>query len=178
MSNQLSTAILDFEMLYNAIIAPTLQITTDLSAKRGDKLAYNDIAAMLALYAIVNELAQYAAGELELTTAWPELTGQTPGYASCAMILQHAELSPTEATQCLEAIETGYLQLCNNQVIGAHRVLLADTWQIIETSFPNAKNEFDSNLAQESVATILHDAAVQIITSIDIYEKTTEHRIQ
>lgn len=179
MPSDSTPAALPFDQLYRHIIAPCLQIITDLAAKRGDKLAYNDIAAMIALYTLVNESSELAAGEQAITAAWPELAGQTPGFASCAMILQHAELSASDAQDCLNAIETSYQQLCELQILGAHRVLLADAWQIIAQDIAQeAKNESSSNSAQEHVKAHLHDAAVQIITSIDIYEKTREHGIQ
>lgn len=159
-----------FDDIYHQIIAPTLQVITDLAAKRGDVMSYNDIAAMLALYTIVNEMSIMATDckDSELSTLWPDLQGATPGRLACTMILHNAKLDPAAAMSCLQAIESAYVQLYEQNILGAHRLLLSDALAELQglDSLDNAKSM--------DYREILKTAAVQIITSVDIYEKSQE----
>lgn len=171
--------------LYEDVIAPCLQLTTDLAAKRGDQLAYNDIASMISLYAIVNEIADLVIQndthdnpELTIFNYWPELSGQSPGDAACAMILQHAELTAADAAKCIHAIQTGYDQLCEKKIIGSHRIFIHDFWETLNFQEPLKTPLKSESNAQDTGKVLLHNAAVNLISCIDIYEKTTAYPVQ
>lgn len=147
---------------YHSIVAPALQVSAELAAARGDPDLYNDMASMLVLRGLIQTLGQCFLETHQGASDSLRKAIDAAADGACAMVLKRGELSATQLSECLWALQSATRQLANAQVFDQDQTRLHDAWDHLA-----AGNRKDA-IAQ------LKLAAGGMATAIDHWERARE----
>ena len=144
---------------YQLLIAPVLEIVTDIAAKRGDTECYNDMSAMLALFTVVTGLAHCYLEEWgQLGNASDSETVNRAPLAACLMVFQRAALEPAQCQDMLRGLSGAWRHLVKEGIIGGEFGLVQQAWR---------KQVEDDNTTAKIH---LRDACMAVVASVDAWE--------
>jgi len=126
MPDPLDPAFLD-PAVYHVVVGPALQVAAEVAAKRGDPTLHADMPAMLALIDLITRLADLYREHHTDNATNAAMLDSAP-TAACVMVLQEAGLEPHAIDQCLQALESAYAQIHEQDVITDIRPQVAMAW--------------------------------------------------
>lgn len=148
---------------YHRVVGPALRAAAETAARRGHRLLFDDMPAMLALVDMITRLV-----DLEHQNS-PDSVGDGRGKAvldeaaasACVMVFRKAELSEDDINGCLVALRAAYRQINEQSVIEEATPYIAMAWSHMEDG--------QRDPAHES----LIQASRYIIAAIEVWR---EHR--
>mgnify|MGYP000055665107 CR=1 FL=1 len=150
---------------YALLIAPVLEIVTEVAAKRGDPTCYNDMSAMLALFTVVTGLCRCYEEEWgQLGNASSSEVLNSAPLGACIMVFTQAEL-PAEAIQdMLRGLSGAWRHLVKEGVIGGEFPIIQQAWRkLVEQDSTTAKIH-------------LRDAVMAVVASVDEWESQQNYK--
>lgn len=149
---------------YQLLVAPVLQVVTEIAAKRGDKQCFNDLPAMVAMLSLGTSLSNFYWQEWgELGEASSEEAIQAAGLGACVMVLQNAELESQQINDMVLGLANGFRKLTMDSVIG-------EEVEIVEKAWRNMV-EGDMDAAREN----LKHAAMAVVIAVETWEERREN---
>ncbi len=144
---------------YQMIVAPSLKVTAELAARRGDPTLQADLPVMLALIYLVTGLAGYYREE------WADLSGgtneealQAAPMAACVMVLKQAGLDEAASNQCQKALQGAYQMTLDAELGWTAKGLIETAWRHI------------TNDKRDLALASLNSAAEQLVAAIEVWE--------
>lgn len=145
---------------YNILIAPVMEVVTEIAAKRGDPQCFNDLPAMVALLSLTTTLANNYWNEWgELGEASGEEAIAAAPISACVMVLQNAKLQQQQINDMALGLANGYQQLLIDKVIGAEIEISEQAWRLI------------SNQKIDEAKEQLKHAAMAVIIAVETWEE-------
>lgn len=144
---------------YAILVAPVLELVTEIAAKRGDPTCYNDMSAMLALFTVVTGLCRCYEeewGQLGHASS-SEVLNSAP-LGACTMIFTQAKLPENAIQDMLRGLSGAWRHLLKEGVIGGEFPLIKQAWR---------------KLAAEDLTTAkihMRDAIMAVVASVDDWE--------
>lgn len=142
---------------YHTVVGPSLQVTAELAAARGDPTLHADMPAMLALIDLVARLAHHWRETHGADQRQDEVLDGAPA-AACVMVLQEAGLGPDAIGQCLAALQAGYAQLAEHGVTEVATPLIDRAWEALQDE------------RRDAALTDLDQAARRIVSAIEAWQ--------
>ncbi len=148
---------------YQAVIGPSLHAVADVAAARGDPDLFNDLPSMLALMTLIRDLGDLyqhhwsAMGQLSASTIF-----DAAPLAACLVVLQEHELQKESIEPMIQALDTAYVMLREENLLGRERVDVQKAWDAF----------LDKNM--ELAHTHMKQAARTVTNIIDTWEVKKE----
>ncbi|ORU91493.1 MAG: hypothetical protein A6F72_02005 [Cycloclasticus sp. symbiont of Poecilosclerida sp. N] len=149
---------------YQIIVAPSLKVSAELAASRGDPKLFQDLPSMLSLIYLVSNLRDYYIEE------WVVLSGMSSEAAlakapeaACMMVLTEGNVGKSELAPMMDALSRSYQQVCAEGVCDNVDVDLRCAWESMK------KGEHEQFLAQ------LEQVAKRFVTALDDWEKKRDN---
>jgi len=145
---------------YQIIVAPSLKVSAELAASRGDPKLFQDLPSMLCLIYLVSSLKDFYIEE------WAVLSGMSSEEslsnapeAACMMVLTEGNVGKSELGPMMDALNRAYQQVSSDGVCDDADVDLRRAWECMK------KSEHEQFLAQ------LEQAAKKFVMALDVWEK-------
>ncbi|HIG80031.1 MAG TPA: hypothetical protein EYQ47_08690 [Cycloclasticus sp.] len=145
---------------YQMIVAPSLKVSAELAASRGDPKLFQDLPSMLCLMYLVSSLKDYYIDEWALVSGMSneESLHKAP-EAACMMVLTEGNVAKSELGSMISALNRAYQQVKAEDVCIAADVDLKSAWEAMK------KGEHEQFLVQ------LEQAAKKFVQSLNRWEK-------
>jgi hypothetical protein len=144
---------------YKLLVAPVLQVVTEIAAKRGDPQCFNDLPSMVAIMALSTGLS---------TGYWKEWGGlgeaseedavMSAPLGACVMVLQNAGLQAEKINDMVLGLANGFRQLVVDGVVGSEQEIVQGAWRQMVSG--------DMNAAREQ----LKHAAMAVVIAVETWE--------
>lgn len=145
---------------YQMIIAPSLKVSAELAASRGDPKLYKELASMLCLIHLVTSLRDLYVKEWGVMGAMSsEASLAGAPQAACAMVLAEGNVDQTTAGTMIEALGRAYQQVIDADLTKECDEGLLKAWSAMK----------EGN--NEQFLALVEQAAKKFAISVDGWEK-------
>lgn len=144
---------------YHLFVSPALQVAAEIAAARGDRDLYNDMASMLALMTVVQELAQRYLHAHAQDPGLPREAIEAAPASVCIMALRRGELETEAITDCIDALHAATHTLVEAGILGHEARQITPIWEHLQ------QGRRDEAIAR------LKFVMMNIITAIDEWER-------
>jgi len=142
------------------IVAPSLKVAAELAASRGDPKLFQDMACMLCLIHMVNELKRYYVDEWAVMSAMStEASLQSAPEAACMMVLTEGNVDKAELGPMISSLNRAYDMVIRSEVSEACDVDIKRAWEAMKT------NDYEQFMA------LLEQSAKKFVLALDGWEK-------
>jgi len=146
---------------YQMIVAPSLKVSAELAASRGDPKLYQDLPSMLCLMYLVNSLKDYYIDEWAVMSAMSsEVSLQKAPEAACMMVLTEGNVEKSQLGKMVDALNRAYQQVGDANITSEADVDIKTAWEAMKRS----------DHAQFLV--VLEQAAKKFVAALNSWEKT------
>lgn len=143
------------------IVAPSLKVSAELAATRGDPRLFQDLPSMLCLMHLVSALSALYQDEWAVIESMSsEESLRDAPAAACAMVLAEGGLEQAQAAPILSALRAAYRQIEEAGLTQAVNIDIHLAWRAMTES------RFEQFMA------LLEQAAKKLAGSIDAWEKS------
>ncbi len=145
---------------YQMIVGPSLKVTAELAASRGDPTLFKDLPCMLGLMHLVNQLKNYYIDEWAvLSGVSSETSLQKAPEAACMMVLTEGNVAKAELNMMISSLNRAYQQVLDAQIMEQADMDIKRAWEAIKTS------------QHEQFLALLEQAAKKFVIALDSWEK-------
>ncbi|MBL4783734.1 MAG: hypothetical protein JKX92_15985 [Porticoccaceae bacterium] len=146
---------------YQIIVGPSLKVSAELAASRGDPKLYQDLACMLCLMHLVSRLKDFYVDEWAVMSAMPneELLQKAPG-AVCIMVLMEGHPDKNQTGAMVESLTRAYQKVIDANIMADTDIEIQRAWQAIKES------------KHEQFLALLEQAAKKFVMVLDGWERT------
>ncbi|HET7650173.1 MAG TPA: hypothetical protein VFL15_05685 [Gammaproteobacteria bacterium] len=117
---------------YQLLAAVPLQAAAEVAAQRGDPQLFNDMAAMLALLAMVTTLTHaYLNRQPVFRERSPVSVLEAVPIAVCALVFSESNLEPREVQTCLRSLSSAYFQLLREGTLGPQDAYVEKAFEML-----------------------------------------------
>ena len=145
---------------YQMIVAPSLKVVAELAASRGDPKLFQDMACMLCLIHMVNELKRYYVDEWAVMSAMStEASLQSAPEAACMMVLTEGNVDKAELGPMISSLNRAYKLVTEADISEACNTDIKRAWEAMK------KNDYEQFMA------LLEQSAKKFVLALDGWEK-------
>jgi hypothetical protein len=145
---------------YQMVVAPSLKVSAELAASRGDPKLFQDLPSMLCLMYLVTSLKNFYIDEWAVLSAMSseESLGKSP-EAACMMVFTEANVGKDELGPMMSSLSRAYTMVIEGGVNENADVDLSLAWECMK------KSEHEQFFAH------LEQAAKKFVIAIDAWER-------
>jgi len=146
---------------YQMIVAPSLKVSAELAASRGDPTLFQDLPSMLCLTHLVSQLKDYYIDEWAVMSAMSSESSlhQAP-EAACMMVLAEGNVEKAQLPLMVDSISRAYQQVVAADILEDTNKLISRAWDAMK------ENDHTQFFA------LLEQAAKTFVTAIDRWERS------
>jgi len=146
---------------YQMIVAPSLKVSAELAASRGDPKLYQDLPSMLCLMYLVNSLKDYYIDEWAVMSAMSsEVSLQKAPEAACMMVLTEGNVEKSQLGKMVDALNRAYQQVGDANITSEADADIKTAWEAMKR---NDNAQF---------LLVLEQAAKKFVAALIRWEKT------
>ena len=148
---------------YQMIVAPSLKVTAELAASRGDPKLFQDLPSMLCLIHLVTSLRDYYIDEWAVMSAMSSKGSlQKAPEAACIMVLAEGHPDKNQIPSMIDSLSRAYQQVVDAQITTDVDKNIQRAWQAIKES------------KHEQFLALLEQAAKKFVVAFDGWERTRD----
>jgi hypothetical protein len=148
---------------YQMIVGPSLKVSAELAASRGDPKLYQDLGSMLCLMHLVSQLRSFYIDEWAVMSAMSSGSSlQSTPEAACVMVLTEGHPDKNQIAAMVGSLTRAYQQVIDANITVDADIEIKRAWQAIK------KSENEQFLA------LLEQAAKKFVVALDSWEKTRQ----
>tara|TARA_R110002074_G_scaffold81724_1_gene182967 strand:+ start:23337 stop:23846 length:510 start_codon:yes stop_codon:yes gene_type:complete len=145
---------------YQMIVAPSLKVSAELAASRGDPKLFQDLPSMLCLIHLISKLKEFYIDEWAVMSAMPsEGSLQKAHEAACIMVLSEANVAKGELAAMMSSLNRAYQQVVDAAITLESDQDIKRAWDAIK------KNQHEQFLV------LLEQAAKKFVLALDGWER-------
>lgn len=146
---------------YQMIIAPSLKVSAELAASRGDPKLYKELASMLCLMHLATSLRELYVNEWGVMGAMSsEASLAEAPHAACAMVFAEGGVELDTAGTMLEALERAYQQVIEAGLARECDEYIQQAWAAMKEG------------ENEQFLALIEQGAKTFAVTVDSWEKT------
>ena len=146
---------------YQMIVAPSLKVSAELAASRGDPTLFQDLPSMLCLTHLVSQLKDYYIDEWAVMSAMSsESSLEQAPEAACMMVLTEGNVEKAQLPLMVDSISRAYQQVVEADILEDANKFVARAWASMK------ENEHAQFFA------LLEQAAKTFVIAVDRWERS------
>lgn len=146
---------------YQMIVAPSLKVSAELAASRGDPKLFQDLPSMLCLIHLISSLKEFYIDEWAVMSAMSsEGSLQKAHEAACMMVLTEANVDKSDLAGMMSSLNRAYSQVLDAAITSESDQDIKRAWNAIK------KNQHEQFLV------LLEQAAKKFVLALDSWERT------
>ena len=141
------------------IVAPSLKVSAELAASRGDPKLFQDLASMLCLIHLISSLKEFYIDEWAVMSAMSNEGSLRKAHeAACMMVLTEANVDKSELVGMMNSLNRAYHQVVEADITFESDLEIKRAWCAIK------KNQCEQFLV------VLEQAAKKFVQAFDSWE--------